>query len=587
MYQGRHMCWGDGTTFESCCVVSGDGCFETWGSLEQAAAEFCCSTPESVSAHGNHERLWEVQAAVTTKAALAVDCFRRLGGDCELHFVEEVARMEVGDPEHLRRWLARPHRWRAEPVDLWHAGLAMSEVVLHWRLQEMLGLYFGSGPNILGNIEFFNKMHSLLVKQLHLTIRELSQLRFLEELRRPWRPRGPPVHIALVASVGLPVFAAKAMATVRSALFFARRRPLHFHLFADGEGVAAVRAAWARLEPRLARRGTYEVHSDLQPFFQLLSGLLPQDCLGRSRKFGDSGWLRLLPHEVFKVRNFKRLIYVDAGDYVFLEDPALMLRHRRHFTSTQVAGGPLGGSIPVQVLDVDRMARVGWTDLLRRFVKQQVREVGPSMCDLGEGWISGALANEAVVWHNFDANWAIEPREFGGLQGSGGGMRDLWLQSPDVWRERVYPGVQDWTQLRVHCPRFSESFLTAAFLGEMPADKAAFIWAQHLAAENDASAVENRTLYQAHFTTVWNQMGIKCGSKILGLHFALNLKAVPWARRFLNFWAGSEAWGADVEDFEKRAMTRARDDPVARAARARLNATGGARQETGCTRGDG
>ena len=139
----------------------------------------------------------------------------------------------------------------------------------------------------------------------------------------------------------------------------------------------------------------------------------PKDCLGRSRKFGDSGWLRLLPHEagrshqgrghegtsiLFQIsglqgaqlqalatRTAKKLQRGDAPfgacekpgrrtpinfrlnlgisqdlrgrrglralavrcllprahgrtripREVFLEDPALMLRHRRHFTSTQ------------------------------------------------------------------------------------------------------------------------------------------------------------------------------------------------------------------------------------------------------------
>ena len=44
------------------------------------------------------------------------------------------------------------------------------------------------------------------------------------------------VHIAMVASIGQPVFGRFTLATIRSALFHATRRKLHFHLLVDSAG---------------------------------------------------------------------------------------------------------------------------------------------------------------------------------------------------------------------------------------------------------------------------------------------------------------------------------------------------------------
>ena len=57
-----------------------------------------------------------------------------------------------------------------------------------------------------------------------------------------------------VASVGTPPFGRKALAGIRSALFFASC-PLRFHLVVDQSGEADVQAALASLEPWLRSRG--------------------------------------------------------------------------------------------------------------------------------------------------------------------------------------------------------------------------------------------------------------------------------------------------------------------------------------------
>ena len=385
--------------------------------------------------------------------------------------------MEVGQPEMLRSWLHARPRLRGGAKDAtasWQGALQMAETALNWKVR-MLGDVFENGPKIL---DYIQTVHADTAQKLRAAFDSSAAQRLFTELRRPVRmeTKRRPVHIAMVASVGVPIFAAKAMATVRSALFFARRRLLHFHLFADGAGVGAVHAALHGLEPGLAARAKqFEVHSEevILPFFNKLARIIPPDCLGYSSKFGDSGWIRLLAHEVFtRPRNFTQLIYVDAGDFVFLDDPALMLEHAQEFRGQQVAGGPFGGAIPVQVLDLVKMERAYWTRIVQRIVSQEVSQHGGGACGLGEGHMTGVLSRISELWHDFDSHWAVEPREFGGVQGTGGGVRDVW-RMPALWDLRVYPGLLDWTSVQVHCPLFSEGFLNMIFEGEIPADSAA------------------------------------------------------------------------------------------------------------------
>merc|ERR1719362_287270 len=235
-----------------------------------------------------------------------------------------------------------------------------------------------------------------------------------------------------------------------------------------------------------------------------------------------------------------------------------MLEERAAFGPGEFAGGPYGGSIPVQVLDLKRMRAGAWTQKLAIVVDGLVATETEKICNLGEGWITGMLAYDASIWHNFDSHWAVEPREFMGVQGDTGGMRNVWSE-PGVWDWHVYPGLRAWTKLKIPCPGFVEHFVVFMLAGEQPPDLAAYRWAQALALDTHHQAAANATLGEAALTSLPFHYPIRCNNDVLGVHFALNLKAIPWARTFLNFWAGATVWGADHEDFEKRAMTRVSD----------------------------
>ena len=102
----------------------------------------------------------------------------------------------------------------------------------------------------------------------------------------------------MIASAANPPYASKAMAGVRSALFFAREMPLHFHFFVDAEGEKDMHRALAEVEPWLLSRCTYEMHGEsvLKSFFKMLRSTLPVDCLGKTSHFGDAGFIRLFVH---------------------------------------------------------------------------------------------------------------------------------------------------------------------------------------------------------------------------------------------------------------------------------------------------
>ena len=85
-------------------------------------------------------------------------------------------------------------------------------------------------------------LHLAMVRRALLTVRELFC----------WRLQ---IASLEVASVGFPAFGRKALAGIRSALFFASC-PLRFHLIVDHAGESDMQAALASLEPWLRSRGT-------------------------------------------------------------------------------------------------------------------------------------------------------------------------------------------------------------------------------------------------------------------------------------------------------------------------------------------
>eukprot|EP00933_Yihiella_yeosuensis_P036328 TRINITY_DN30094_c0_g1_i1.p1 TRINITY_DN30094_c0_g1~~TRINITY_DN30094_c0_g1_i1.p1 ORF type:complete len:419 (+),score=62.63 TRINITY_DN30094_c0_g1_i1:138-1259(+) len=362
------------------------------------------------------------------------------------------------------------------------------------------------------------------------------------------------------------------MATVRSALFFARQKRLHFHFFVDEEGEPAMRheiEEMEREEPVLASRAArFEMHGEdvLKSFFGVLRDTLPAECLGAgSSLFGDSGWIRLFVHEIFRNRpDVDLLIFLDAGDFIVLEDLSLVLGYRAKFSDEQVAGGPHGGAVPFQLFDLQRMRNVNWTYLVQEQTESSLSQWSKS-CSLGEGYITQALSFNSSLWYDFDAEWVIEPREFGGLQGPGGGVRNLWANHKAVWLDRSYPGLgADWTELRVHCPQFTENFLTHVFLSNKPTDMFAYYLAGDMASSVHVGGKANLSLKLAGLFEAKYQSSIQCNQRMFGVHFTSTLKSVPWARLYMNYWAGPQRqpWGEDHDEWRKRSLAMARADLI-------------------------
>ncbi|CAK0841357.1 unnamed protein product, partial [Prorocentrum cordatum] len=170
-----------------------------------------------------------------------------------------------------------------------------------------------------------------------------------------------PVHIAMVASVGKPVFGRKALIGVRSALFFARSRPLRFHLLVDEEGEEDMRRALGTLEPWLRSRGQFRLYraEAQEHVWRRVRAMFPADCLNfkareGSHHYGSPGFLRLFPHEIVREPGARVVVWVDAGDFAFMSDPADLLVHHSAFGPEQMVAAPVLRELPFQIFDLPR-----------------------------------------------------------------------------------------------------------------------------------------------------------------------------------------------------------------------------------------
>ncbi|CAE7363139.1 Larp4b [Symbiodinium natans] len=588
--KGNEDCFrgGNGLTYEACCQEA-RGC---WGDAEWAR-EYCCEGASSADAL---ER-WNLLAATLSHVRDTVDCELKawLHGVlpmCEKGLIARLSALDIIDASWVSSsWVpSMLYRRGRTAVEGLHFVMLLCQTVLHWRTAAQVGA--GLGDDLLAP---FRASHAKAAEELRRYSLEATtrswtrQLKLLKLLGT--RPRdagagraadagaGSAVHVALVASVGEPVFAFKAMATIRSALFFARRKKLHFHLFVDAAGELALRGCLDELrqkEPILAARAAnFELHGEdvLQRFFRVLRanlGDLP-GCLGQTKLFGDTGWIRLFVHELFRHRpDVALLVFVDAGDYVFLEDVSLVLRHRGQFGESQLAASPRDGDMPFQLLDLPRMRRLNFTKILSETVREGFGESPSYWCSLGEGVTTRALAQNASLWHVFEEPWIVEPREHGGVQGRGGGVKNVWKKPaprPDdaaIWRDRVYPGLFDWTVLHVHCPLFVETFLATTLEGSLPPSRSQYKFLGWVVRPFHSASIVNATL-EASGVHNGHLSFLRCNEKALGVHFTSTLKSVPWGRNFLNFWAGAgnlgrdgrRAWGDDAGDWQQRSLTSA------------------------------
>ncbi|CAE7463160.1 unnamed protein product, partial [Symbiodinium necroappetens] len=354
------------------------------------------------------------------------------------------------------------------------------------------------------------------------------------------------LHIAMVASVGTPPFGRKALAGIRSALFFASC-PLRFHLVVDQSGEADVQTALASLEPWLRSRGSFRLYlvEALRDAWSEIQALVPESCLQYSGHYGSAGWLRVFPHLVIpEAEAVEELVWVDAGDFIFLDDPAELAKECDAFHEDHLIGvaDPQVLGLPLQLFLLPRLRERAhlWAELVTGAVLRGYAEKGDGFCNLGEGLAFVYLLNNtdhSWMYHLLPHRWTYMPwavwlpaRGTGSIWAS---QELLWrLPADSVWRDSVFPGLLDFMAIRVRCASFLEdiaSYIRAAMewdLQSISADDGR----KHFRLTQDAQILDEF------------QQSLACEERASAVHFAVLFHQVPWVHRFLNFWAGAEVW---------------------------------------------
>lgn len=274
----------------------------------------------------------------------------------------------------------------------------------------------------------------------------------------------------------------------------------------------------------------------MTPFFRRLRSTVLSHCDREShRYYNDAGWLRLFVHEI--LTNVEFVIFVDAGDYIFLEDPALLLQHRSDFGPEQLIGAPAGGHWTVQLTNIARMQQANFTRIVLEAIP--ARQDGKFQCGMGEGLTLGNLAS-MPIWHQFDQTWCFEPREQTSLHSSEWQV-DVW--GKNIWNERIYPGARAWTDVVLHCPSFIEGYMSLlGKMGVQPIRLSDYTMAYSMAVDWDWANMYNASLLAGYICETDLCNTAFCNQKIKGLHFPAGLKAVPFWRKFMDFWIGHAVW---------------------------------------------
>ncbi|CAE8585629.1 unnamed protein product, partial [Polarella glacialis] len=549
-------CWDLEFTFEAACC--GDrplraDCFSHEDAVSMGLTEeTCCRTfPEEI----NEDNFWKIMRVLDFHAS-PESC---IGAADRIIAVLKAIPELASEAEDLQQfWSARPLAEVGrtagdclDPVYFLHHQLELLELVLSMGVK---------GSLLDKSFEHFSKAAdgldaALMRRSVQSFGRERRRAAVegaaVEGAEREARiSEREPVEIAMVASVGKPAYGKKAVATIRSALFFARLAPLRFHLLVDEEGEQSMKRSMSSIEPWLLKRGTYvfrRVDQD-QDLWQLLRSLVPEDCLNHRAHYGSPGWLRMFPAQVFVAPGDPEVvIWVDAGDFIFLDDPGKLLQHARVLEAAQVVGAPKGHPLPFQVFHLSRMRESSdWHAALVQVIQEGYAAHGSQFCDLGEGGAMSDMAGKhPYLWGFFASSWAYEPWQ---SRQVGLGVKNHWADRavrdgrlPQVWHMRSHPGILDFTSMHVSCASLAVGFWFK-LLGN-----------SYLPASDFKSALANAIVgYKGWAANVtfkdWAGQYLTCGERIHGVHLVLPFHSVPWAHRLLNFWANSDVWNSDWEN---------------------------------------
>uniref|UniRef100_A0A7S4Q736 Uncharacterized protein n=1 Tax=Alexandrium monilatum TaxID=311494 RepID=A0A7S4Q736_9DINO len=359
----NNKCWGDDFTADVCCGDEPQRS-DCWAPEYGLSRESCCGDGAAKLEPGGPTALHRANAIVLA-INIAVD-YLMSPGNCTRAvspLLTYLRHFHASAAAALGRWL----RFRSTEDKLASrrecAGRTMAARHTQLILLEMMLAFLGRTMSTAqGALRTFQALSSDLWASIH------------RDSRRAWADAGPAsrspkrrlllrqplaccMHIAMVASVGLPVFGKKAMAGVRSALYFATDVMLVFHLLVDREGESDVRASLDKTEGWLLAKGRFEfyrVDQTLGHVWQRIHNLLPADCLNVRSHYGPSGFLRLYAHEIIQDASVEVVLWVDAGDYVFMHNPAHLLQYHLRSTEEQVVGAPVGHPLPPRPQHVER-----------------------------------------------------------------------------------------------------------------------------------------------------------------------------------------------------------------------------------------
>eukprot|EP00931_Biecheleriopsis_adriatica_P081488 TRINITY_DN54808_c0_g1_i1.p1 TRINITY_DN54808_c0_g1~~TRINITY_DN54808_c0_g1_i1.p1 ORF type:complete len:353 (+),score=66.79 TRINITY_DN54808_c0_g1_i1:84-1061(+) len=312
-----------------------------------------------------------------------------------------------------------------------------------------------------------------------------------------------------------------------------------------------MRRALHSLETWLLEKGKFVFHraDDMQGLWRVVKASVPPDCLTYSHGvhgYGSPGWLRVFaPHfwsETKAWQGVRSLLWVDAGDYIFLEDPAELAKYQGSFSPQQLLGVPFAHHKTVQLYDLQKLQNSDWTQLVADAVRSGYARHGKDhWCSLGEGNTLNELASRhADLFFHMPSSWSYEP--WYELVDVGYGVVDFWTKKGgrmrEAWKGRAFMGQSDFLSLQVHCPDWLETFV-ACVKHAWRARHVDLVFESCLPRANAAST---RNLLNQSFTDSQSGQELTCGQRVHAVHFVSRFKALPWAVRFLNFWAGANVW---------------------------------------------
>lgn len=574
--------------FHRCCASHSidssqlEGCFRTQsaGGIKYAQ-EHCCNDREAVlmanSLNMNFLHFAECLSNCTCiNQDLPPDC------GCERRYVSRALQVAP-----------LPSEWRSE-FSAWLLGRRplldadwKRNTSLRWCHQENLRHAARVLEHLLGSPQMavapevgqrFEGPHQRipLAHAFHQRIARMQKRRNAAEVRRLFRPavlqsatprEAGSVHVAMIASIGQPVYGRQALATIRSALFHAHLLPLHFHIFVDTAGQEDVAHVLAEvLEPELLARASavdYYGPKHLKRIWPLLRRHVPLGCMagehlsGWSGVYGAPGWMRLFAEEVFAGQEIDHLIWVDAGDFVFFSDPATLLHEHIRVTEMKpgtVATHPKGSPWALQVFSFKLMRQAQWTKVVSKLIRVewQTNRTGPAggsreaLCFMGEGMFMILLSqHHPELFGTISQEWAHEPR----LPFFTGNLMMPWYlggfsDAPEIWFNREHPGLVDFTEAFTFCPTFDEIMIHN--LAVSPMTYPIFVVEVAQVLHRARLEFEYMAMDGAYAEApAFGRQVYRCGKPVLGMHLIRQFHVdVPWSIRLLDFWSKAQGlWG--------------------------------------------